>query len=122
MISIISTLDQEDTQHFVAIVATQALCLLKMGDFLTSQMFAEQERELSTDYLDPQRLGVIIIYYREDLWASAGAAEMSLQRGSVCEGRGPLQPLPLRARSGHLLQRSDRVQNFLFSLFIYWKE
>ena len=51
-ISIISTLDQEDTQHFVAIVATQALCLLKMGDFLTSQMFAEQECELSTDYLD----------------------------------------------------------------------
>ena len=52
MISIISTLHQEDTQHFVDIVATQALCLLKMGDFLTSQMFAEQEWELSTDYLD----------------------------------------------------------------------
>ena len=49
---------------------------------------------------------------------------MSLQRGSVREGRGSLQPLPLRARSGHILQRSARIENAEFSvgknlIFVY---
>ena len=40
--SYLKTSDGELDDQFIAIVSTQSVCLLKLGDFITSKRFAEQ--------------------------------------------------------------------------------